>query len=86
MKDMFDMTAGTSTGSIIAAALSMPATVKDANGQDTLSKTIPQFWADDIVEIYRNDNDKIFDKNEFSRVYLIVIIICVVPLFIYFGH
>lgn len=80
------MTAGTSTGSIIAAALSMPATVQDANGHDTLSKTIPKFWADDIVEIYKNDNDKIFDKNEFNPIYLLIIVIIVVPLFIFFGH
>lgn len=86
MKDLFDMTAGTSTGSIIAAALSMPATEKDSDGNEKLSTTRPQFWADDIVEIYRNDNDKIFDKNEFNQVYLIIIVLFVVPLFIFFGH
>ena len=48
MKDLFDMSAGTSTGSIIAASLSMPANETDGS----LSKTTPKFWAKDIIDIY----------------------------------
>ena len=40
MKDLFDMMSGTSTGSILATALSVPLTV---GNQD------PKFWATDAV-------------------------------------
>ena len=75
------MTAGTSTGSIIAAALSMPSF---ENGQ--LSDHVPKFWANDIIKIYREDNDKIFDKNSFSIVWLVVICFLMTPLFTYLGY
>ena len=82
MKDLFDMSAGTSTGSIIAASLSMPANETDGS----LSKTTPKFWAKDIIDIYRNDNDKIFDKNQFSTIWLVLINFFTAPLFIYAGY
>ena len=43
MKDLFDMMAGTSTGSILSAALALP----KEKGSD-----IPKFWAAQALEIY----------------------------------
>jgi len=45
MKDLFDMMAGTSTGSILSTALSLP---KENGGTD------PEFWAYDVMHIYMN--------------------------------
>lgn len=84
MKDIFDMIAGTSTGSIIAASLAMPNNVT-VNGKVELSKTDPLYFADEIIAIYRNDNDKIFDKNQFSVGWVIAFNILTFPVFVYMG-
>jgi len=84
MKDIFDLIAGTSTGSIIAASLAMPKNVT-VNGEVELSKTEPLYFADEIIKIYRNDNDKIFDKNQFSIAWVIVFNVLTFPLFVYMG-
>lgn len=85
MKDLFEMIAGTSTGSIIAASLAMPKN-ETINGETRLSKNVPKFFADDIIEIYRNDNDKIFDKNQFSTLWVVLFNVLTFPLFVYFGY
>merc|ERR1719240_600337 len=78
------MVAGTSTGSIMAAGLSMPV-VSMVNGKIELSKTVPQYFADEIIDIYRNDNDKIFDKHPIGMAVIIMLIALSFPIFIYFG-
>jgi patatin-like phospholipase/acyl hydrolase len=55
MKDMFDMMAGTSTGSIISAALSYPS---DANLTSTIQ--IPQYWSKEVIEVYAERGGEIF--------------------------
>lgn len=53
MSDLFNMTAGTSTGSIIAAGLAYPSP-DDPNA--------PDFSSDRILDIYQNKGDQIFVK------------------------
>ena len=53
MKDLFNMTAGTSTGSIIAAGLSYPA-------KGVENSTEPGFFATDLLDIYTTKGDQIF--------------------------
>ena len=47
MKDLFDMLTGTSTGSILAAGLSVPV--------NTSFPQTPRFWARDAINIYETD-------------------------------
>jgi patatin-like phospholipase/acyl hydrolase len=47
MKDLFDMMAGTSTGSIISAALSFPSDKNLTTGEQ-----IPKFWSKEVIEVY----------------------------------
>ena len=61
MKDMFDMMAGTSTGSIISAALSYPS--GEVNADDV---PIPKFFAKEVMDIYAKNGDRIFTKHNYS--------------------
>jgi patatin-like phospholipase/acyl hydrolase len=51
MKDLFNMTAGTSTGSIIAAGLAYP----DANCTGR-----PKYYGNDAIKMYRENAKVIF--------------------------
>ena len=66
MSDLFNMTGGTSTGSLIAAALAVP-TMK--GGQPT---TVPSYYSADIVKIYEDDRAKIFTSQEGSFIYYVI--------------
>ena len=52
MKDLFDMMAGTSTGSIISAALAFPS-------DDTLptGEQVPQYWSKEVIDVYAKQGD-----------------------------
>ena len=63
MKDLFEMTAGTSTGSIVAAALSYPKT--DGDGKKT---DVPLYWAKEIMDIYSEKGELIFKLKSISNV------------------
>ena len=55
--DLFDLIAGTSTGGIIALALTMP----DSNGR-------PAHTAEDLVGLYRDQGEIIFDRSVWHRI------------------
>ena len=85
MKDMFDMISGTSTGSIMAAGFSMPKKSHTVHGEVVLSKNVPGYFAKEIIDIYRNDNNKIFDKHPVTTSVIMFLSVLLFPLFIYFG-
>jgi len=62
MSKMFDFTAGTSTGSILAAGFAKPLMAKDpANPDGPLIQTgKPRFWAEELLDIYKTKGDLIF--------------------------
>lgn len=61
IKDMFDMVAGTSTGSIISAALSCP---KEGQENVEFAKKEPKFFMKEVMEVYTTKGEQIFAKNE----------------------
>ena len=57
MQDLFDMFAGTSTGSILSTGLSTAYNPKDP------AKRQPMFWSKKVKDIYVNERDVIFKQN-----------------------
>lgn len=58
MKDLFDMSAGTSTGSFIAAGLGFPSPDKNAGEYD------PKFFIKDLKEMYTKEGGRILYKSD----------------------
>lgn len=57
LKDYFDLMAGTSTGSIISAALAYPLP-EDKN--KSAAEQMPQYFMQDILDIYTKEGNRIF--------------------------
>lgn len=77
MKDLFNMTAGTSTGSIIAAGLAYPSKVSANNA--ILS-------AEGLLEIYSTKGKDIFLKNEMSTFAITFWFIIIFSAFSFIGY
>jgi len=76
LKDIFDMTAGTSTGSIIAAALAYP----EKDGKK------PKYFMNTILEIYTTKADQIFVSNKFSGLTTFLWVFLFVAIFAASGY
>lgn len=59
-KDIFDMLAGTSTGSIISGALAYPS--KRYEDSVPLSQREPKYFMKEVMEIYSTKGDQIFKE------------------------
>jgi len=57
MQDLFEMFAGTSTGSILSAGLATAYYPTDP------SKRQPKFWSTKVEDIYINERNIIFKRN-----------------------
>ena len=85
MKDLFDMIAGTSIGSIIAGSLVMPANTT-INGKVEYSKHVPALWADDMLDMFNNRIDSILEARRYSPELILLFNAITIPVFVYFGY
>jgi len=88
---MFDFTAGTSTGSIIAAGLAYPKKTditKTIDCSSTLCE--PKFFADDLIKIYSEKGNIIFQRYALSGgktfLWTMLFLFVFLGLFYYLGH
>jgi len=73
LKDMFDMMAGTSTGSILAAGLAYP----DPKDKDKpKDKQMPFYFMKELMDIYTKEGNKIFVSydHSFMKAFFIVVL------------
>ena len=93
MKDIFDMTAGTSTGSILAAGLAYPDVTNTELVNQNINKNYkpdevfikPGFFAPELVDIYAKRGGEIFVSRK-NNVMLILSIIIFIVIFGVMGH
>jgi len=90
MKLLFDFTAGTSTGSIIAAGLAMPLKADVTQTVDCSTGLCkPKFFADDLIKIYSEKGHIIFKRYAMSGLnvflWLLLFLISFTALFYYLG-
>lgn len=76
MRDLFDMTAGTSTGSILAAGLAYTNT----------SDNKPAFFAKELIEIYSTKGDKIFTALTIPKALMTFLFILITISVSYLGY
>ena len=75
MSGLFDMMVGSSTGSIVAAGLSIRKNI-------STNEEEPKFWAPDLLEIY-NDEQLFGNKNHIREWAYSIVPFCVLLLFLY---
>ena len=63
MAEIFDLVAGTSTGSLLATALVIP-------NNDTSSPQPNKFFSDRVIEVYQSEGATVFTKYEISNTLL----------------
>ena len=76
MKDLFDMTAGTSTGSIISAALAYP-----IGTDNSVQKQTPKYFSKEIIDVYSNKGEQIFKESEGYSTALLTVLFFIHVLF-----
>lgn len=70
MYKLFDLVAGTSTGSLLATTVVLP---------ESKENRVNKYWADDAISIYVNNGTAVFKKYELSKItYSTCIIILIV--------
>ena len=69
---LFDMLAGTSTGSLLAAGLSMKNKSASVDGRDQ-----PLYWANDAYHIYADNAHEIFRRKGLGGWVYVIVLICV---------
>lgn len=88
MKDLFNMTAGTSTGSILAAGLAYPEDRSDLYPNDIKkgeTTDTPRFYGDDLLKIYETKRYDIFQKKSVHWYFWLFWILVFVGLKSYLG-
>ena len=80
MKDLFNMTAGTSTGSILAAGLVYPVKGKNVTVGNVVYQE-PGFFAKDLLEIYATRGGEIFVKAQLEWMWALLYLILFVLVF-----
>ena len=86
MKDIFDMIAGTSTGSILATGLSISSGRKNPIPYKGRNDDLPKYWAEGAVDIYTGGGAAIFRRNGLTTgVVVVAYVLCILFFLTVFG-